>query len=61
MIEIHQFAPGWGLNASPFFNIVRVPLETPLKHAALEHASIPAYFKRMDDVLLRMKDCPNGG
>lgn len=40
------------------FNIVRVPLETPLKHAALEDASIPAYLERMDDVL-KMKDGPN--
>lgn len=33
------------------FNIVRVPLETPLKHAALEDASVLSYLERMDDVL----------
>lgn len=36
------------------FNIVRVPLETPLKEAALKEASVPGYLERMDEVL-RMK------
>lgn len=41
------------------FNIVRVPLETPLKLAASKEASIHEYLKRMDDVL-KMKAGPNG-
>lgn len=41
------------------FNIVRVPLETPLKHAASENASILLYLERMDDAL-KMKVGPNG-
>ncbi|MCG7199851.1 glutathione S-transferase family protein [Marinobacter pelagius] len=33
------------------FNILRVPLETPLKQAASKHASIIAYLERMDELL----------
>ncbi|WP_297792549.1 glutathione S-transferase family protein [uncultured Marinobacter sp.] len=61
----HKYAAGnevTSLDATVYaflFNIVRAPLETPLKHAASERESILAYLERMEDVL-KMKSGPGG-